>query len=130
MRVPLPGSLGAVLAGVVLQRDRQASRRQRPGEMRTHLDGAGSRSARRGRPALYLEALEQRWVLSLVAAYNFDQGTGTTVTDSSGNGNNGTLTNAAWSAAGKFASALSFNGSLTSKTEPVPIVLSTRTSPL
>ncbi len=46
----------------------------------------------------------------LVAAYGFNEGTGTTVADSSGNNNNGTLSNATWATAGKFGKALSFNG--------------------
>ena len=46
----------------------------------------------------------------LVAAYAFDEGTGTTVADLSGNGNAGVGT-ATWTTAGKFGSALSFNGS-------------------
>jgi outer membrane protein assembly factor BamB len=46
----------------------------------------------------------------LVAAYGFDEGTGTTVTDASGNGNTGTITNATWAATGKFGKALQFNG--------------------
>jgi Concanavalin A-like lectin/glucanases superfamily/Bacterial Ig-like domain len=46
----------------------------------------------------------------LVAAYSFNEGTGTTVEDSSGNGNTGTITNATWSTAGKYGDALSFNG--------------------
>src|SRR5262245_31986730 len=47
----------------------------------------------------------------LVAAYGFDEGSGTTVADASGTGNNGTLTNATWAAAGKYGKALQFNGS-------------------
>jgi hypothetical protein len=47
----------------------------------------------------------------LVGAYAFDEGTGTTALDSSGTGNGGTLSNAAWTTAGVFGSALSFNGS-------------------
>src|SRR5512146_2860795 len=46
----------------------------------------------------------------LVAAYGFDEGTGTTVTDASGSGNTGTITNATWAATGKFGKALQFNG--------------------
>ena len=46
----------------------------------------------------------------LVAAYGFDEGTGTTVTDASGNGNTGTITSATWAATGKFGKALQFNG--------------------
>src|SRR5579871_6361430 len=70
------------------------------------------RPARRGLPKLLLEALEDRLApAGLVAAYNFDEGTGTTVHDASGNGNNGTLVNATWSTSGKYGDALSFNGS-------------------
>jgi hypothetical protein len=46
----------------------------------------------------------------LVAAFGFDEGSGSTVTDVSGNGNNGTLTNATWATAGKYGKALQFNG--------------------
>ena len=46
-----------------------------------------------------------------VAAYSFDEGSGTAVADSSGHGNGGTIGNATWTSAGKFGSALSFNGS-------------------
>ncbi|WP_422923925.1 DUF4082 domain-containing protein [Singulisphaera sp. PoT] len=46
----------------------------------------------------------------LVAAYDFDEGSGTTVTDLSGNGNQGTASNTTW-APGLFGQALSFNGS-------------------
>jgi len=46
----------------------------------------------------------------LVAAYSFNEGTGATVVDGSGNGNTGTIVNAAWTATGKFGSALIFNG--------------------
>jgi hypothetical protein len=47
----------------------------------------------------------------LVAAYDFNAGSGTTVTDASGNGNTGTIVNATWTTSGKFGGALSFNGS-------------------
>jgi glucose/arabinose dehydrogenase len=46
----------------------------------------------------------------LVAAYNFDAGTGTTAADLSGNGNNASLSGATWTAAGKNAGAISFDG--------------------
>jgi hypothetical protein len=46
----------------------------------------------------------------LVAAYSFNEGTGTTVADASGNGNTGTIVGAAWTTAGKYGTALSFNG--------------------
>jgi methionine-rich copper-binding protein CopC len=45
----------------------------------------------------------------LVAEYSFNDGTGTTLTDTSGNHNNGTISNATW-ASGLFGGALSFNG--------------------
>jgi hypothetical protein len=47
----------------------------------------------------------------LVAAYSFNEGSGTNVTDASGNGNNGTIANAAWTTSGKYGNALVFNGS-------------------
>jgi hypothetical protein len=46
----------------------------------------------------------------LVASYSFNEGSGTTVADSSGNGNNGTISGATWTTAGKYGGALSFNG--------------------
>jgi glucose/arabinose dehydrogenase len=45
----------------------------------------------------------------LVAAYSFDAGSGTTVADSSGNNNVGTIVGATWSTAGKYGRALSFD---------------------
>src|SRR6266704_3451489 len=46
----------------------------------------------------------------LVAAYAFNEGSGTTVADVSGNNNTGTIGAATWTTAGKFGSALVFNG--------------------
>jgi hypothetical protein len=46
----------------------------------------------------------------LVAAYNFDEGTGTQVQDVSGGGNVGVASYTTWSTAGRSGSALSFNG--------------------
>ena len=54
----------------------------------------------------------------LVAAYSFNEGAGTGVTDSSGHGNNGTVSNTSWSTAGKFGGALSFNGTSSWVTVP------------
>jgi hypothetical protein len=46
-----------------------------------------------------------------VAVYSFNEGSGTTVHDSSGNGNNGTLQGgAAWTTSGRYGNAISFNG--------------------
>ncbi|HEY3181756.1 MAG TPA: LamG-like jellyroll fold domain-containing protein, partial [Gaiellaceae bacterium] len=52
-----------------------------------------------------------------VAAYSFDAGSGTTLADLSGNGNNGTITGASWTS-GKNGGALSFNGSSSYVTVP------------
>ncbi|TCO54365.1 LamG-like jellyroll fold domain-containing protein [Actinocrispum wychmicini] len=46
---------------------------------------------------------------SLVAAYNFNEGSGTTLTDRTGRGHNGTVAGATWTA-GNTGGALSFNG--------------------
>jgi hypothetical protein len=46
----------------------------------------------------------------LVASYNFDAGSGTTLADLSGNANSGTITGATWATSGKTGGALSFNG--------------------
>ena len=54
----------------------------------------------------------------LVAAYAFDEGSGTGVTDASGNGNNGTVTNTTWSTSGRYRGALSFNGTTSLVTIP------------
>src|SRR6059036_1274181 len=45
---------------------------------------------------------------TLVAAYGFDEGTGTSVVDRSGNGNSGIITGATWSSSGRFGKALAF----------------------
>ncbi|MDX6411697.1 MAG: hypothetical protein QOE91_1213, partial [Gaiellaceae bacterium] len=47
----------------------------------------------------------------LVAAWGFNEGSGSSVADASGKGHVGTLSSTSWSAAGKFGGALSFNGS-------------------
>jgi hypothetical protein len=46
----------------------------------------------------------------LVAAYSFNEGTGSTFGDSSGAGNSGSIFEAAWATAGKYGNALSFDG--------------------
>ena len=46
----------------------------------------------------------------LVAAYGFDAGSGSSAADSSGKGNVGSISGAVWSGAGRFGSALSFDG--------------------
>jgi hypothetical protein len=46
----------------------------------------------------------------LVAAYGFDEGSGTATADKSGTGNNATISGATWSTAGHTGNALSFDG--------------------
>jgi hypothetical protein len=65
---------------------------------------------RRRRRAWSIERLEDRTLLTLVAAYSFDEAEGAVLHDLSGHGNNGAITNATWSSAGKFGDALSFTG--------------------
>ncbi len=53
-----------------------------------------------------------------MAAYSFDEGTGTTVADASGNGNNGMISGVTWTSAGQYGNALSFSGIRSSVTIP------------
>jgi hypothetical protein len=46
----------------------------------------------------------------LIGAWGFEEGTGTTTADQSGNSLNGALSNATWTTAGRYGNALSFNG--------------------
>jgi hypothetical protein len=54
----------------------------------------------------------------LVASYNFHAGTGTTLADRSGTGNNGTITSGTWSTTGHTGGAITFNGTSTWATVP------------
>ena len=51
-----------------------------------------------------------RFRRDLRAAYGFNEGSGTTVTDASGNGDTGTIIGAICTNAGKYGNELSFNG--------------------
>ncbi len=51
-----------------------------------------------------------------VAVYGFDEGTGATALDTSGNGNTGAVNAGTWTKTGKFGGALSFNGTSSSVT--------------
>jgi lysophospholipase L1-like esterase len=57
---------------------------------------------------------------TLMAAYNFDAGSGTTVADRSGRGNTLTLTSTSWSTSGHTNSALQFNGTSSRAELPPP----------
>lgn len=46
----------------------------------------------------------------LVAAYGFDEGSGASAADQSGNGHTGTISGATWTTGGRFGQALSFDG--------------------
>jgi hypothetical protein len=48
--------------------------------------------------------------IGLVAGYAFSETTGATARDASGNGNNGTVSGATWTASGKYGRGLSFDG--------------------
>ena len=48
--------------------------------------------------------------VTLVAAYPFEEGAGTTTADASGHGHTGTLVGATWTAAGKYGKAIALNG--------------------
>ena len=48
--------------------------------------------------------------VGLVAAYSFDQGSGTVLTDLSGSGNHGAISGPTWTGAGKYGGALTFDG--------------------
>jgi hypothetical protein len=47
----------------------------------------------------------------MVAAYNFNEGSGPNITDASGNGITGSIQGATWTTGGRYGNALSFNGS-------------------
>jgi hypothetical protein len=47
----------------------------------------------------------------LVAAYGFNEGSGNTAADATGNSNTGTIFGATWTPSGRYGNALSFNGS-------------------
>jgi hypothetical protein len=61
-------------------------------------------------PATYTATYTATGQSGLVAAYAFDEGSGTALGDRSGSGNNGTVSGATWSASGKYGAALSFDG--------------------
>jgi glucose/arabinose dehydrogenase/esterase/lipase superfamily enzyme len=61
-------------------------------------------------PATYTATFTIPVPPNLVAGLSFDEGTGTVLTDSSGNSNNGAISGATWTTQGRFGKALSFDG--------------------
>jgi hypothetical protein len=55
-------------------------------------------------------SVAQPTAVGLVAAYGFNEGSGTSVADASGNAHTGAISGATWSTQGKFGNALSFDG--------------------
>src|SRR5689334_9457365 len=85
---------------------------QGKGRMRAQRSALARRTAAFNKALVRSEKLEPRVLLAtgLVAAYGFEENTGTTTADVSGSNNGGTLNGATWTTAGKFGNALSFNG--------------------
>ena len=72
------------------------------------FDAAGNRSARTSITASTDTCPPPS--SSLVAAYSFDAGSGSTLADTSGHGNTGSIEGATWTTAGRNGGALSFDG--------------------
>ena len=66
---------------------------------------------------LLVGAARAQTTTGLVAAYGFDEGTGTAIRDASGLNNNGVASGTTW-ATGKFGNALVFNGTNAQVTVP------------
>ncbi|MGH2797258.1 MAG: LamG-like jellyroll fold domain-containing protein, partial [Thermoleophilaceae bacterium] len=108
-RTVIPGSANSIIATTpqVLDGETYEFASWSDGGAQTHTVVAPAA------PATYTatyEASDATPVPGLVAAYSFDIGAGTLVRDASGHGNDGTISGALWSSAGKYGSALSFNG--------------------
>ena len=68
-----------------------------------------SSRARWSRSSVCVPAAHAWAATAPVAAYSFDEGTGSTLVDASGNGSNGAIVGATWTT-GRFGSALNFDG--------------------
>jgi hypothetical protein len=86
-------------------------------DTRTASNGTHALSARArdlagnlGTSATVTVTVSNTAVSGLIAAYAFDEGTGTTTADATGKAHTGTLTGATWTTTGKNGKALSFNG--------------------
>jgi PKD repeat protein len=72
--------------------------------------GAGGSASKTAATAISVTTAASPPANGLVAAYAFNEGSGTSVADASGNGNTGTINGAKWIANGRFGAALRFNG--------------------
>ena len=77
-------------------------------EFRSHKDGRSCR--RRSWPGGSRHSTGGAASPGLVAAYSFDAGTGNVLADASGNNQNGSISGATWTAAGRNGGALTFDG--------------------
>ncbi len=62
------------------------------------------------RPGIRQIELESRIAPALVAAYGFEEGSGSTAADASGLGHTGQISGATWTSNGRFGNALQFDG--------------------
>ena len=74
------------------------------------VDAAGNRSAKSNASGTTLACSTPTQPGGLVAAYSFDGGSGSTLTDVSGKGNNGSISGPSWTTAGRNGGALNFDG--------------------
>jgi PKD repeat protein len=81
-----------------------------PGTYSVTLRVTDSQSAAAVSPSVVIGVTAPPAPPGQVAAYSFDQGSGTSVPDASGNGHTGTISGATWTSAGKYGGALSFDG--------------------
>jgi glucose/arabinose dehydrogenase/PKD repeat protein len=81
-----------------------------------------------GQPTYTATFMEAPSAAGLVAAYAMNEGVGATTFDASGRGHTATLSGAVWTTAGKYASALSFNGSSSYASAPSSLTLNLGTT--
>src|SRR5262245_14536190 len=91
-------------------RGSRAGRRMRGAFRMGRVYGTAAIATTMGLAGLVYAPASMSATTGLVAAYGFDEGSGVTVTDASGNGNNGKITGATWVSSGKYGGALQFDG--------------------
>ena len=73
-------------------------------------DAAGNQTTATAVAVAVLNTVTPPDPAGLVAAYSFNEASGSVVTDRSGKGHTGTISGAAWTTQGKYGSALTFDG--------------------